>query len=223
MRKILLLTTVLALAGTPSMAQQFGNPAGPGPVPPSTGNQPAPPAGAMQSGQPGHQRGGQPHAGQGGTLGQSETTGAAPAAGAQALSTADFVRKVAISDLFEIQSSQLAREKADQEGRDFANKMIQAHTKTSTELKTMVQSGKIQAEVPTGLDQEHAQKLQRLRGLSGDAFEDAYAEMQTQAHKDAVALFTAYAQNGDNAELKQWAGKTLPELKQHLDMADDLD
>lgn len=222
MRKILLLTTVLALAGTPSLAQQLGNPPGPGPVPPSTGNQPAPPAGAMPSDQPGHQRGGQPHAGQGAAAG-SQTTGAAPAATTGQLSTADFVRKVAISDMFELQSSQLAREKADREGRDFANKMIQAHTKTSTELKGLVQGGKVQAEIPTGLDQEHAQKLERLRGLSGDAFEDAYEEMQVQAHKDAVALFTAYAQSGDNAELKQWAEKTLPELKQHLGMAEKLD
>ncbi|RAI43312.1 DUF4142 domain-containing protein [Rhodoplanes roseus] len=197
-RKILLLTSALALAAGPAVAQQLGNPPGPGPVAPSTGVQPATPSG-------------------------SQTTGAAPASGVNAVPTADFVKKVAISDMFEIQSSQLAREKADREGRDFANKMIQAHTKTSNELKAMVQGGKIQAEVPTGLDQEHAQKLERLRGLSGDAFEDAYAEIQVQAHKDAVALFTAYAQNGDNPELKQWASKTLPELKQHLDMADDLD
>ncbi|MBK5956962.1 DUF305 domain-containing protein [Rhodoplanes elegans] len=162
-----------------------------------------------------------PHAGQ--TTGQSQTTGAAPAATTGQLSTADFVRKVAISDMFEIQSSQLAREKADREGRDFANKMIQAHTKTSTELKGLVQGGKVQAEIPTGLDQQHAQKLERLRGLTGDAFEDAYEEMQVQAHNDAVALFTTYAQSGDNAELKQWAEKTLPELKQHLGMAEKLD
>lgn len=222
MRKILLLTTVLALAGTPAIAQQFGNAPGPGPVPPSTGTQPAPPAGTLgqgETGRSGHQ-GGMPQAGQ--TTGQAETTGAAPAA-TMGVSTADFVRKAALGDMFEIQSSQLAREKADREGRDFSNKMIQAHTKTSTELKTLVQSGKVQAEVPNGLDPEHTRKLEQLRGLSGDAFEKAYQQMQVQAHEDAVALFTSYAQSGDNAELKQWAQKTLPELKQHLGMAEKLD
>ncbi|MFL9827225.1 DUF4142 domain-containing protein [Rhodoplanes sp. SY1] len=229
MRKLLLLTTVLALSGTPSIAQQLGNPAGPGPVPPTTGNQPAPPAGTLgqgQTAQPGHQQGGMPHAGQttgqAQTTGQSQTTGAAPA-GTAGVSTADFVRRAALGDMFEIQSSQLAREKADREGRAFSNTMIQAHTKTSNELKSLVQSGKVQAEVPTGLDQAHTQKLEQLRGLSGDAFEKAYQQMQVQAHQDAVALFTSYAQSGDNAELKQWAEKTLPELKQHLGMAEKLD
>ena len=31
-----------------------------------------------------------------------------------------------------------------------------------------------------------------------------------------------YAQGGDNPELKAWAGKTLPALKHHLEMAENL-
>jgi hypothetical protein len=38
------------------------------------------------------------------------------------------------------------------------------------------------------------------------------------AHRDAVALFEA-SKAGDNAELKDWAGKTLPHLKEHLSSA----
>jgi uncharacterized protein DUF4142 len=41
--------------------------------------------------------------------------------------------------------------------------------------------------------------------------------MQVSAHKDAVDLFERYANGGDNADLKAWAGKTLPALKHHLD------
>ena len=42
------------------------------------------------------------------------------------------------------------------------------------------------------------------------------------AHKDAVDLFERYAKGGDNAELKKWAGKTVPALKHHKEMADKL-
>lgn len=45
----------------------------------------------------------------------------------------------------------------------------------------------------------------------------------TSAHKDAVSLFERYANGGDDAKLKDWAGKTLPALKHHLDMAQALD
>jgi putative membrane protein len=47
--------------------------------------------------------------------------------------------------------------------------------------------------------------------------------MQISAHKDAVSLFERYAKGGDNPELKEWAGKTLPALQHHLDMAQGLD
>src|SRR5436853_3961908 len=47
--------------------------------------------------------------------------------------------------------------------------------------------------------------------------------MQLQAHQEAVDLFTRYSASGDNNELKSWAAKTLPKLKEHLAMAQKLD
>jgi putative membrane protein len=145
--------------------------------------------------------------------------GAAPASG---LSTDEFVKKVAISDRFEIESSKLAQQKADAESKQFAGKMVTDHGKTSSELKSMVQSGKVKAQLPTALDDEHKQKLDQLRGLSGEQFDSTYDQMQKQAHQEAVTLFERYAQNGDNADLKQWAAKTLPALKEHHSMAEKL-
>jgi putative membrane protein len=47
--------------------------------------------------------------------------------------------------------------------------------------------------------------------------------MQVSAHKDAVDLFERYAKGGDNAALKAWADKTLPALRHHLEMAQNLE
>ena len=47
--------------------------------------------------------------------------------------------------------------------------------------------------------------------------------MQVSAHKDAVSLFERYAKGGENSKLKGWAGKTLPALQHHLDMAQTMD
>jgi putative membrane protein len=55
-------------------------------------------------------------------------------------STADFVNQAAISDMFEIQSSQLAAQRANEPTKAFASQMITAHQKTSNELKSVVQS-----------------------------------------------------------------------------------
>ena len=43
------------------------------------------------------------------------------------------------------------------------------------------------------------------------------------AHKDTVKLFEKAAKNLDDAELKKFAADTLPSLKQHLTMAQQLD
>jgi putative membrane protein len=142
---------------------------------------------------------------------------------AQAQSAQDFVNKVAISDMFEIQSSRLALAKQpDKDTKPFAEKMIRDHQKTSNELKALVKGGKVKAELPTSLDSEHQKMLDELKAKSGKEFDSNYDQIQVKAHEDAVALFDAYAQGGDNPELKRWAAKTLPHLKEHLTMAEKL-
>jgi putative membrane protein len=136
--------------------------------------------------------------------------------------TADFVKEVAISDMFEIDSSKLAQDKGNAPEKIFASQMVTDHTKTSTELKTLVSSGKVKADLPTALDSSHQSKLDKLKGESGKDFSSDYDSMQVSAHKDAVSLFERYAKGGDNSDLKDWAGKTLPVLKHHLEMAENL-
>ena len=135
-------------------------------------------------------------------------------------STQDFVTKVGISDMFEIQSSKLAEQKGNAAIKSFAQRMVKDHTKTSTELKGMV--GKAKAKLPTSLDSDHQAKIAKLQKLSGDDFNSAYAGMQVEAHQEAVKLFESYSSGGDNGQLKAWAAKTLPALKEHLEHAKKL-
>jgi putative membrane protein len=76
--------------------------------------------------------------------------------------TPDFVKEVAISDMFEIQSNTLGREKGNAAEKTFASQMVADHTKTSAELKGLVSSGKVKADLPTGLDSSHQSKLDKL-------------------------------------------------------------
>jgi putative membrane protein len=147
--------------------------------------------------------------------GVNSTLGIAP-------TTADFVKEVAISDMFEIQSSTLAQDKGNAPEKSFASQMVTDHTKTSTELKGLVSSGKVKADLPTALDSSHQSKLDKLKGESGKDFSSDFDSDQVGAHKDAVSLFERYAKGGDNADLKDWAGKTLPALQHHLEMAQNM-
>ncbi|MDB5608245.1 MAG: putative exported protein [Bradyrhizobium sp.] len=155
-------------------------------------------------------------------LGQSigEKAGINSALGV-APTTADFVKEVAISDIFELESNKLAQ-KGNAQEKSFAQQMVTDHTKTSSDLKSMVNSGKVKAELPTSLDSSHQSKLDKLKHQSGKDFSSNFDSYQVSAHKDAVSLFERYANGGDNSELKDWARKTLPALKNHLEMAQEL-
>jgi putative membrane protein len=147
--------------------------------------------------------------------GVNSTLGVAP-------TTADFVQEVAASDMFELESSKLAEQKGTGDEKTFAQQMITDHTKTTNELKSMISSGKVKAEIPATLDSSHQSKLDKLKNANGKDFSSEFNSDQVSAHKDAVSLFERYAKGGDNPELKDWAGKTVPALQHHLQMAQDL-
>jgi len=154
-----------------------------------------------------------------GTMQRSQ--GTMPAAGKPSKATMNFVHKAAITDMFEIKAGQLAQQKSQNtDVKQFGQQMVEDHTKISAELKSAAASSGVK--VPTTLDQEHQKLLTKLQGESGTKFDQAYVAAQRTGHKQAVALFTSYSKNGQNADLKQFAQKTLPTLKHHLQMAEDL-
>jgi putative membrane protein len=128
----------------------------------------------------------------------------------------EFINKAAMSDMFEIQSSELALQKAtDAKVKDFAKMMVSDHRAASDKLKSTVQSAQLPSP-PTELDDKHKKKIDKLQSSSGREFDRAYLEVQLKGHKKAVELFSSYAKEGKNAELKNFAQQTLPTLEQHL-------
>ena len=134
--------------------------------------------------------------------------------------TADFVKEAATSDMLEIQAAKIAEDKGNAEEKKFAGQMVTDHTKTSSELREMVSGSEVMADIPTKLDDSSQKKLDKLRDAKPADFAGQYDPMQVSAHKDAVSLFERYSKSGDNPKLKDWAGKTLPALQHHLDMAE---
>jgi putative membrane protein len=134
--------------------------------------------------------------------------------------TKDFVQEAAVSDMFEIQSSKVASTKLSGPEKDFADKMVTDHTKTSAELSAAATSANVP--LPTAMDSSHRKMLDKLNSLNGDDFRKQYFSDQVSAHKDAVSLFERYGKGGDNPKLKDWASTTLPALQHHLEMAQGL-
>ena len=136
--------------------------------------------------------------------------------------TEDFIKEAAISDMLEIEAARIAQQKGNAVEKKFAEQMVTDHTKTSTELKGLV-SGEMKSAIPASLDDASQKKLDKLRDAKPEDFAGQYDPTQMSAHKDAVSLFERYAKGGDDPKLKDWAGKTLPALQHHLEMAQDID
>jgi putative membrane protein len=138
--------------------------------------------------------------------------------------TEDFVKEAASSDMFEMQSSKLAVERAtDDRVKTYAQQMIADHEKTSTEMKSMVQAANLKVEIPTAMLPTHQKMMDKLTGLNGADFTKQYVDDQVTAHKEAVNLFERYGKGGEDEQLKNWASKTLPSLQHHHHMAQELD
>ncbi|MBZ7927633.1 DUF4142 domain-containing protein (plasmid) [Ensifer adhaerens] len=133
--------------------------------------------------------------------------------------TEDFVKEVSMSDMYEIETSRLALERADAATKTFAQQMMQDHQKTTSELKQLLDSGKVKAAATSTMSEDQNEALGKLKELQGAEFTDEYRDNQIDAHEDAVDIFGRYADSGDNPDLKAWAAKTLPVLKHHLEMA----
>ncbi|MBX6314609.1 MAG: DUF4142 domain-containing protein [Isosphaeraceae bacterium] len=129
-----------------------------------------------------------------------------------------FVAAAAEGGMAEVAASKLAIERAaSEEVKRFARQMVDDHTRANQELMRL--AGARQIGVPQLLSFQHQAESDILAGLSGEEFDRCYMKQQFAAHICTVGLFEAEAERGQDQDLKAFAAKQLPTLREHLDMA----
>jgi putative membrane protein len=135
-----------------------------------------------------------------------------------------FAQQMAMSDMFEIQSSRLAQERAaSPQVREFARQIVADHTRTTAGLMAALANQPNRPTMPTALDAEHQRKVDQLSQAQGARFDEIYLDQQIEAHERALATLRAYAQNGDVDELRSFAAQTATEVERHLTYVRTLD
>ena len=66
------------------------------------------------------------------------------------------------------------------------------------------------------------QQMEPWMSGTGAAFDRGFLEAQVKMHQDAIALFEKEANGGSDSDLKAFAQKQLPALRNHLKQAQDL-
>lgn len=136
-------------------------------------------------------------------------------------SDSHFVMDAAKGGLAEVEMGKLAAEKASSpDVKQFGQRMVDDHSKANDELKAVASQKGIT--LPTELAPADKATLDRLSKLSGEAFDRAYMSDMVKDHKKDVAEFKKEASAGKDADVKAFAGKTLPTLEEHLKMAQDV-
>ena len=138
--------------------------------------------------------------------------------------TKGFVEAAAMGDMYEVEASKLAAERAmASDVKTFAKAMIDAHTQTTMELKAALKGSREAIEIPATLDDRHQGMLDNLKGAKDADFDNRFIAQQTNAHNEALILMRGYAKDGDNAPLKAMAEKTAPAVQMHLDMIAEIE
>ena len=131
----------------------------------------------------------------------------------------EYMTIAASGDLLEIQTSQLLLQRGrNPQLRQFAQQMIDHHTRLSATLMAAARQGGVTPPPPRMLNR-HANMLNMLAGEGPEAFELSYLRMQLAAHNEAVLVHGAYAAAGENPALKAAAAAAVPILEGHLQQA----
>jgi putative membrane protein len=151
-------------------------------------------------------------------MGTTATSGAMAAGDMTPEERDAYVQMAAASDLFEIQSSQLALTKGQNpEVRSFAQMLIDHHTATTQQLTAAATAA---GTTPNPmLMPMQAEMISQLQGANGAEFDRLYLRQQVPAHEMALALHQNYARDGDTPGLRTVASAAVPIIRQHLDRA----
>jgi putative membrane protein len=132
-----------------------------------------------------------------------------------------FLREAAAGNLAEIKMGHLALDKSTSaDVKQFGQRLVDDHTKANDQLMTLAQQK--QVTLPTEPMKSEQKKATHLESLSGAAFDKAWTEDMVKDHKKDVAKYAKESTQAKDADVRQYASATLPVLKTHLQMAEQI-
>lgn len=130
---------------------------------------------------------------------------------------ADRLSEAHMGNLYEIMASENAASKATTaEVKKLADMIKSAHTKMGKDLTDLAARKNIT--LPADLTDEQKRDMDKLNGKSGVDFDKEYTEQMKNKHNDAIKSYEKIADKAEDADIKQWAANTVPEVQSHLTM-----
>ncbi|PKV67044.1 DUF4142 domain-containing protein [Pontibacter ramchanderi] len=133
-----------------------------------------------------------------------------------------FIAEATSANMLQVQLSELALEKAvSPEVKEMAQEMGQGHRRLMDDLQSTAVQGEFV--VPTELGSAHQKVYDDVSGQTGIGFDLAYIKRIREEHDRLLNRYEDMAENAKVMEVKQFASKQLPLLRQHLQKVEALE
>ena len=132
-----------------------------------------------------------------------------------------FVKKALEGSMAEVQMGQLALQKSnDDQVKQFAQRMVDDHGKMQEQLKPAAEQ--MGVKVPDGPSKGQMKSMEKMKALSGDAFDQAYIKDMVKDHKGDDSDFKMEAQSTQNPQLKQLVMQGDQTIQSHLQQIEQI-
>ncbi|HEU0065557.1 MAG TPA: DUF4142 domain-containing protein [Flavisolibacter sp.] len=129
-----------------------------------------------------------------------------------------FIMKAGAGGMMEVELGKVAQDNgSNPRVKNFGQMMVSDHSKANDELKSFASSRGIN--LPAALPADEQKHVDAMKKMKGKSFDTHYMSMMVNDHKTDIGEFEKASKSAKDNDLKNWAGKTLPTLKTHLDSA----
>lgn len=131
--------------------------------------------------------------------------------------SAQYVERVAMTDMFKIETSKSALRRSPSPGiRRFAQQVLDEHGWLSAQLLQSLDGRPSPPPLPVKLDRPHKRLLAQLNAAPRAEFDRLYIRFQVKATEEVLAEHTRYAVTGPDGDLKLLAETAKPVIQTHL-------
>jgi len=142
-----------------------------------------------------------------------------------AVTDSDFIMKAAEAGMKEVEAARLAAEStSNADVKAYARRLVVDHSITNEELLKLSRSKNVALTVALKTDPTDLLKAAQPNAAAPEAVasDRAFIDQMVTDHQAAIDLFKREADDGNDPEVKDWAEKKIPTLKEHLKLAKEL-
>ena len=130
----------------------------------------------------------------------------------------EFMTKVTNSGMAEVQMAKDAQQKATIDAvKNYAAMLERDHTAVGEQIKVFASQRNVS--LPTSTSPDKQEMINDMNKMTGKSFDKDYISMMIKSHNDGIKLFEDTKANASDVDIKNFADKTLPTLRMHLDSA----